>query len=234
LAKEGLDIGVDHINYTKVFDHLEETTGIRVTRGSVHERIWDSQRDFQRELVVRAAGWQFEQSTAASLEAVSAVIGAADTSTHAGRDAGLKEAIRVGTRTNLDGADEDDLWGVWQGITGAFTASMAESEELAPVVEAVRRSYEALSDEFVALHGQITEALGWKLRDDLDLAGADLRRMVASVAAALADGLGFREKFTGKLTFEIPTGPHGEMQPWDHLGYSLWIMINSVYSNPPD
>jgi len=234
LAREGLDIGVDHINYTKVFDHLEQTKGIRVTRGSVHERIWPSQRDFQRELVVRAAEWQFEESTAATIEAVAAVIAAADTSTHAGRRAAMREVTRVGARTNMVSAESDDLWGLWQGITGAFTAAMAESEELAPIVDAVRRSYEGLSDEFVAMQGQVVEALGWRLRDDLELTGGDLRRMVASISTSLADGFGFRSKFTGQPVIELPTGPKGEMQEWDPLGYAMWMLIESAYENPPD
>ncbi len=231
---EGLDIGVDHINYTKVFDHLEATQGIRVTRGSVHARIWDSQRDFQRELVIRAAEWQFEESTAATIEAVAAVIAAADTSSHAGRRVAMREATRVGCRVNMASAESSDLWGLWQGITGAFTVSMAESEELAPIVDAVRRSYEALSDEFVAMQGQVVEALGWRIRDDMELQGAELRRMVASVSTALADGFGFRSKFTGEAVLQLPTGPEGSLQEWDHLGYAMLILVESVYENPPD
>lgn len=233
LVKEGLDIGVDHINYTKVFDHLEETKGVRVTRGSVHERIWDSQRDFQRELVVRAAEWQFEQSTAATIEAVSAVIAAADTSTHEGRYAAMREASRVGAQVDLE-ATENDLWSLWQGITGAFTLSMTEAEDLAPIVEAVRRSYAAQSDELVSMRGQIAEALGWQIREDLEIADSDLRRLVASITTATSDGFNFREKFTGPLTLELPTGPNGESQTWSHLGYAVWMLISATYRNPPD
>lgn len=233
LVKEGLDLGVDHINYTKVFEHLEATTGVRVTRGSVHERIWDSQREFQRELVVRATEWQFEQSTAETLKAVGAIIAAADTSTNAGRQIAMREATRVGARLNLDSV-ENELWGLWQGITGAFTVSMVESEELAPVVDAVRRSYAAISDEWVSMHGQVAEALGWHIREDLELAGGELRRVVASITTATADGYNFREKFTGPLTFELPTGSNGESQLWGHLGYAVWLLIQSTYVNPPD
>ncbi|MEM7325356.1 MAG: hypothetical protein AAF531_19875 [Actinomycetota bacterium] len=51
LDREGLHLAPESISYAKVFAHVEETTGVRVTRGSVHERIWASHDDFRREVL---------------------------------------------------------------------------------------------------------------------------------------------------------------------------------------
>lgn len=47
VQSEGMGIGFEGITYTRVFRHLEQTTGERVTRASVHERVWRDQADFQ-------------------------------------------------------------------------------------------------------------------------------------------------------------------------------------------
>ncbi len=44
---EGLGTGLEGITYTKVFRHLEASSGVRVTRASVHERLWADQGAFQ-------------------------------------------------------------------------------------------------------------------------------------------------------------------------------------------
>ncbi|MEM7272527.1 MAG: hypothetical protein AAF547_05555 [Actinomycetota bacterium] len=54
LDSDGLLLGAESISYAKVFAHLEETYGARVTRGSVHERIWASHDDFRREVLAEA------------------------------------------------------------------------------------------------------------------------------------------------------------------------------------
>ena len=41
-VSQGLGSGLETISYANVFDHLERSTGVRVTRGSVHERIFNS------------------------------------------------------------------------------------------------------------------------------------------------------------------------------------------------
>ena len=234
LLQEGLHIGVDHISYAKVFEHLEATKGIRVTRGSVHERIWANQRDFQLEIAHRAVNWDFETLTIATIEAVGAVIASADVSTHAGRQIAMREAVRVSTQATLANPDAENLRSLWQGITGGFTDSMAQADDLSSIAESIRLSYEGISDDFVALQGQVVEALGWKLRDDLEIGGAELRRLIASIATGLADGLGFRERFTGSSAFELPTGSDGELQRWDHNGYATWMLIQAAYFNPAD
>jgi hypothetical protein len=68
LRTEGLGAVPMTLTYQRVFDHLEATTGVRVTRASVHERIWESQEAFRAEVLAtgqvaasassRSHGWR--------------------------------------------------------------------------------------------------------------------------------------------------------------------------------
>ena len=51
LNRDGLHLAPDSISYARVFGHIEKTSGIKVTRGSVHERIWASHDDFRRDVL---------------------------------------------------------------------------------------------------------------------------------------------------------------------------------------
>ena len=51
LDLHGLTLTYQSITYAKVFDYLQREYSVRVTRGSVHERIWASQDEFRREVL---------------------------------------------------------------------------------------------------------------------------------------------------------------------------------------
>ncbi len=51
LLEEGLGTGAEHLTFKRVYDKLEVTAGVRITNASVIGRIWDSQADFQDDLL---------------------------------------------------------------------------------------------------------------------------------------------------------------------------------------
>lgn len=54
LDRDGLGLRPDSISYAKVFAFLEDEYKVKVTRGSVHERIWDTHDDFRRDVLAQA------------------------------------------------------------------------------------------------------------------------------------------------------------------------------------
>ncbi len=58
LDAHGLEVQISSLTYARVFEHLERTAGIKVTYGSVHERIWDSIQAFQLAVIERSALWE--------------------------------------------------------------------------------------------------------------------------------------------------------------------------------
>lgn len=57
LDRDGLSLTTESITYARVFDYLESEYSVRVTRGSVYERIWATQNDFRREVLTEAVGY---------------------------------------------------------------------------------------------------------------------------------------------------------------------------------
>ena len=51
LREQGPRGGVEHVTLGAVFERVEARTGQRVTKGSVYERIWDSQRHYQLDVL---------------------------------------------------------------------------------------------------------------------------------------------------------------------------------------
>ncbi len=57
LRELGVETQLSSVSYAKVFEHLERTRGVRVTYGSVHERIWNSLQEYQLSVIERAGVW---------------------------------------------------------------------------------------------------------------------------------------------------------------------------------
>lgn len=59
LERDGLHLAADSISYARVFSHIEETYDVKITRGSVHERIWASHDDFRRDVLAELVSSSF-------------------------------------------------------------------------------------------------------------------------------------------------------------------------------
>jgi len=53
----GVETQLSSVSYAKVFEHVERTQGVRITYGSVHERIWNSLQEYQLAVIERAGAW---------------------------------------------------------------------------------------------------------------------------------------------------------------------------------
>ncbi len=234
LIEEGLDIGVGHITYSKVFDHLEATKGVRVTRGSVHERIWDSQRDFQLDVVRNVAKWDPVASTGATLSVGEEVLAAADTSTHHGRAQALKEIARRCGRTNIEHGERDDLWSLWQGIIGAFSVMKNNPPEAEAASVAMQAGYREVLEAFSNWYAYIVERVGLRVVPGPFPDDTTAIKEFAITATALADGFTLRRTYLAEQLKYFPTGPNGETEEWDSFSFALWQLAQSYFDNPTD
>jgi hypothetical protein len=57
LQELGVETQLSSVSYAKVFEHVERTQGVRITYGSVHERIWNSLQEYQLSVIERAGVW---------------------------------------------------------------------------------------------------------------------------------------------------------------------------------
>lgn len=234
LERDGIGVGAEDLTYAKVFDHLEQTTGVRVTRGSVHERIWDSQRDFQLDVLATVAEWDFVSSIDDTRSLIEAAAAEADLSTHAGRAEAMRFLLRVAPMQNLRHSETVDKWSLWHGTVSSVLSHPSDDESVAVVREAASTSYRKLFEAWTRLYFDTGLMLGFTIRQIPGLTHEQLVEKWTSMVLAMADGFAIRMGADLVETFELPTGPNGELETWDDFGFAMWQAIPSYMENPAD
>ncbi len=227
VERDGLGVMSSTITYKQVFDHLEQVHGIRVTRGSVHERIWDSQHEFQLEVLRRAARWDARTSTQRTVEVLREIHERGTIEGWSEWEV-LTEMARIGGEFNYRAADEDDLYFAWTGLTLALAQAIdADSEEYAALGRAVTESYDALTDDFVTIFRSIFDDLDLRIRLDLFESPEMAMLVFTKLTTALSEGVSLRRRFDEA---ELPdlglaTGPDGSIQVWHPFSVGMLALL---------
>jgi hypothetical protein len=233
LLAEGLGLGTEGLTYKRVFEHLDRTRGIRVTRGSVHERIWDSQREFQLDVLARAARWDSTFSMARTADAIADVLAGVDLATTDARFQALKEAVRIGARVNLEASESDNLWEIWEGVAAIISIQRELDYGVDRVRNEIAASYEETTEMLIAFFDTMIETLGLAVRPSLGLTHDDAVRKFAMISNALSQGSSLRRRHEAEYRgeFMLPTGPDREMEVWDLFSLGLWALSLFFFEN---
>lgn len=216
LAEHGVEIEISSISYARVFEHLERTHGVRVTYGSVHERIWNSVQEYQLAVIERAGVWN--PSPAATLPATHAA-------TPAERPRAVQDAWRRFALTSRTSAGSDPNWTRWLRSIVALSTQPDGGVVRSAARDGARASYERLE---AMVRDNLTAGIGGGFEpgevfpDDADVATA-----LARVAIALAEGLDLRATLTGDVdpVLRLHTGPDGELEEWNAYGFAVWAIV---------
>ena len=236
LERDGLGFNTHTVTYKSVFEHLEQSQGIRVTRGSVHERIWASQREFQFEVLQRAVNWAPERSNEALLAAATGVLENADRSTEAGRWNASRDLVREAAREVYLRSDADDHWPQWIGLTLALTSQRdSEQPEARLLVEGARSSYRARGQELAELYRGFMNAAKMQVRPDRFPDPDEALRTMARLLTAFADGLALREQFDPDVAADVPLrASDGSADPWHPFSLAAWAVVQFFLEPRPD
>ncbi|MFZ4434803.1 MAG: hypothetical protein ACOYOQ_16555, partial [Microthrixaceae bacterium] len=137
LLAEGLR-GTGDIRLKDVCERLERRTGIRITAGSVYERIWDDQRDFQIEVLARALSeYDATEIVRAFASAIDEIDGVDPDDPAACSRAKSRFCRRV-ARELVEGILESRPWQLWVGAWGAVatTPELRDDHRVGSVIEA--------------------------------------------------------------------------------------------------
>lgn len=232
IRTEGLGVEPTTVTYQRVFDHLEKRNGVRVTRASVHERIWDSQEHFQHDVLLRASLSEsgIPATTDIAIETYERTVGLDSV-------ARMTEMTRSAAPANLAVSESDDLFYSWVGMT----MSMARDPRLPAstrreFAEATSTLYAGFKAQTVELLRSIGSAIGMRPRRDLFPPGVDGFEVIAQLGIALSEGISVRTRFDkGELPdVELMTGPDGEMQSWTAFAAGYWALLNTFLEVDPD
>lgn len=232
VRKEGLGAEPTSISYQRVFQHLEQTTGTRITRASVHERIWASQDDFQHEVLLRAS--QSESGIPETAEIALEVLEATESLRPLDR---MSELTRRAAPANLAVSESDALFYSWVGMTMSMAKDARLSgerrDELARTTSQLYRGFEKNTVELLRAIGA---AIGVRPRADLFPDDVDGYEVIGKLGIAVSEGVSVRTRFDeGELpNIVLKTGPDGEEQTWTAFAAGYWALLNTFLEVDPD
>lgn len=167
LERDGLGLRPDAITYAKVFAHLEETRGLKVSRASVHRRIWADQDDFQHEVLAAAAVQTSPYHHVEEVhDGVQAVLDAVD-------QLGLDGRERVRAFCRIAGRALIEIYLTSEEFRRFQMLKAAARSESSDVTAGLRAAIHARSDgdrnERLSPFGSVFEALGLRVKPELGL-----------------------------------------------------------------
>ena len=229
LLEEGLGTGAEHLTFKRVYDKLEATAGVRITNASVIGRIWDSQAEFQTDVLCTFARESGSSALEETLAAGASALTGCDRSSLDMRRRAVVEALRQASAAHIDAIFRADTWPPWVGVWAVATAG-SHGGLRSPLEEALVVGYEEVTRRYEEQYAAMLAFCGFRIRSPLTLG-----QLTAS-AGALAEGLALRERVDPASTrgIERPTGPDGSSQTWTLFGLALVALVESFIEPDPE
>lgn len=232
IRTEGLGVVSTTLTYQRVFEHLEATKGIRVTRASVHERIWDSQSDFQNAVLLRANHW--ETTTGETLDHALEAFARTDGLSPWLR---LREMTRVSATHALAAAESDPLYYSWVGATMSMAKdSNVDAAKMRDLADATAAAYAEIDDRIIGLLVSLANVLGFRPKANLFRDPDSGLQLIARLGVALSEGASVRTRFDPRQLPDriLPTGPDGEDQTWSEFALGYWALLQAFIEIDPE
>ncbi len=230
LLRDGISLGASTFRYADAFELLQQEHGIKVTRGSVHERIWSSQEAWQLDVLAASIDQNEAGRRAVVNEAVTARLRELPTDTVAQRLNALAETCRVGSLTFLDVVEDKPSYRLFPVVVAAWKASannLPEFDQLGRVLTEVQQGTRANVEANLA---ELLGVLQFEVNPTRGLGLECAVRAHAINATALAYSHTIRSLLDPVLTQRIQARcPDGEYRPWNHLGLGVWLMMRGLF-----
>ena len=229
LREEGLAVGDEALTLKRVSDRVEADFGIRYTNASIIGRIWDSQADYQTDVLATVAADDSNSEVEESLDRMASFMANMDTSTDVARQWSIRELCRKVSAVHLDTLRNSTDWSLWIGIW-AITAVGTAPERRQRIDEALRQSYLDVTDQMTAIYSSLLDLLGYRPRLGLTV------RQFAIASAALTEGCVLRDRVDSEQMNGIlrPTGRDGGDQEWTLFGLALYALAEQFFELDPD
>lgn len=219
-------LGFEKLTYSAVFAHLQSEYDQKVTVGSVHERLWASQREFQLDVIAQLLREPIDPGSHLSLDLAIAAIQEADLTTPQGRRAGIREAVRMSSQF-LVPRPHDRALQIAHIVRFRLWALETEHTEAAEIAELLTTIRQSTTEAYINVVGSIMQAVGLRARAD----AGDPDEIIQAIAVlGNASFIGLRTDVLDVATSTrlIPSGPNGELQQWYPDAVALWAYVQSM------
>jgi hypothetical protein len=229
LREEGLGTEAGTITFKKVFDRVEEETGIRLTNASVIRRVWRNQAEFQADVLVAIVLEGNPDEIDRTVGAVAPILADVDRSTPESRQRALRELCRVGGAANLEVMRRSGNWPMWAGIW-ALANSSEPFDYRKDLRDALASGYAAFNERIEEAYTVMASSLGFRLRETFTL------RQFTIAADALGQGCGLRDRVDDAAMEGIarPTGPGGVLQEWTLFAIAFEGLVRQFFEIDPE
>ncbi len=220
-------LGFEQLTYTAVFEHLHEHQGQKVTIGSVHERIWPSQRDFQLDVIAQALQGAIPTVHDAAFTRAAELITSLDLSTPEARRYAIQSSIRHGSyHLNPHAVTaETDFAATVRFRLWALGPDNPEAVGFAETIAAIRA---ASTYEYTQMIRLLMQLIGLRVRTN----AGDPDEVIESVAIlgnATMLGLTTDVLPQSQRARLIPSGPNQELEEWHPDAIALWSNIRAMF-----
>ncbi len=231
IESEGVGIGLEGITYTRVFRHLEATTGQRVTRASVHDRVWSDQAAFQAAVRDRIA----------AIDEHVIDLDALDAATDRARVAMLERSdARAALGTVMRDLSSIDATGSSTALLQANVAvkaliALADDDERARSAESVaafRTNQQRRIEVLTVSYGRTIRRLGGRVKASLGVEFDEAIALVVRAVDGLCEGLQLRAPFDEAGLAETIIDLDGTSEPWPLTSIVGFSLIESFFDFP--
>jgi len=229
LREEGLGTGAEILTFKRVFDRVEEDTGIRLTNASVIRRVWENQSAFQADVLVAIALNENSDEIDLNVESVVPVLSNVDFTTPESREKAMRELCRVGGAASLQTLRKSRNWPSWMSMW-RLVDSGESLEDYKSIEAALVSGYDDLNERLEGVYAAMVSFLGFRLREQLTL------RQFAIAADSLGRGCGLRDRMDPSDMEGIvrATGPGGEAQEWTLFAIAFEALVQAFFEIDPD
>lgn len=219
-------LGFERLTYTAVFEHLLEHRGQKVTIGSVHERIWPSQRDFQLDVIAAALRRPISKIHDAAFTRAASLITTLDLETPTGRRYAAQSSVRHSSfHLNPDASSPaTELASIIRLRLWPLEDGHPEADGFIDAISAIRTESTA---EYVQVIRLLMKLVGLRVRAD----AGDPDEAIESIAIlGNATMVGLRTDVLpqAKRPRLIPSGPNGELESWYPDAIALWANVRAT------
>lgn len=234
LDRDGLGLRPEAITYSRVFTYLQDEFGVKVTRSSVHKRIWENQEAFRLDVLTMAANHTARYESSAGMhDAVVAVLSALDRLGLTRRQR-LFSFCRIAGHALLQSYLESDRFRRFQAIKAAARPDddPAATEVLRSLVQ---EKADGNQDERAMRFAFMFDALGLRPRPELGLSNDDAVDLFMTLAQILLAGshLDHHAGFVAMASKTETDLPVDEDFPWTPFGFAFLACADFLFEDDP-
>lgn len=228
LFAEGIEAGSSNLTFKRVFDRVEAKTGLRITNASVIKRIWESQADFQADVLVTIAEDEARPEVGGAVDAIAAVLATLDLSTPSSRAHALGEVVRSAGNASSTALAQSTNWPLWISVVSMATAT-AVPDRQARMKAALADGYRSLSKLWIENFTMLIDVLGLRFRQPWNV------DQFAMAVIAYAEGCSLRQRTSDHIEMMTrSTGPNGEDQEWSLFSVGLEALVHQFLEADPE